>query len=332
MPRPPRIEYEDALYHVTSRGNGRQVLFHTDEDRQRFLSQLQDNLESYGVVLHAWVLMSNHFHLVVRTPRANLSRFMQRLNSSYSLYYRYKHGKPGHVLGGRYKAPVIEDDAYLLAVTRYVHLNPVKTKDMEKRSGQERVRYLEGYGGSSYPGYVNGKASQEWVNYGVLQEYGRDLKEARKRYRAYTHAGVLEDDEPLRALMREGAYAIGSGEFVEQVERELAKRATGGPGDADVALPWRGIGLEVIDEEVARRYGMKEEDLREHGRKAGLGKAVAVELAARWSGATLRAIGQHYGGISGQAVGMIRKRIGREKGIAWANLERALRAAGSADK
>ena len=96
MPRPPRIEYSDALYHVTSRGNARQSLFHTDQDRQRFLLQLQDNLESYGVVLYAWVLMTNHFHLVVRTPRANLSRFMQRLNSSYSLYYRYKHRKPGH--------------------------------------------------------------------------------------------------------------------------------------------------------------------------------------------------------------------------------------------
>ena len=131
MPRPPRIEYPNALYHVTSRGNARQTLFHTDQDRQRFLTQLQDNLDSYGVVLYAWVLMTNHFHLVIRTPRANLSRFMQRLNSSYSLYYRYKHRKPGHVLGGRYKAPVIEDEEYLLAVTRYVHLHPIKTGEQK---------------------------------------------------------------------------------------------------------------------------------------------------------------------------------------------------------
>lgn len=323
MSRPPRIEFENALYHVTSRGNGRQILFHTDEDRQRFLTQLQDNLESYGVVLSAWVLMTNHFHLVVKTPRGNLSRFMQRLNSSFSLYYRYKHGKPGHVLGGRYKARAIEEDEYLLAVTRYVHLNPVKTREMEQRAAAERVQYLEAYPWSSYPGYVNPKHWPAWMDDGVLREYGRNMEEARRRYRAYCHAAVRESDDAIREMMKANAYAIGSEKFVESIEQKLASRATGGPMDADVLLPWVGVPLDAIDGAVCRTYGVQDATLREHGKRAGLAKAVAVELAVRWSGKTLRAVGQHYGGISSQAVAMIRQRIRRTEGIDWTKLEQA---------
>ena len=110
MPRAPRIDFPDALYHVISRGNGRADIFWTDDDRLRFLRQLADGLQTAGVLLYAYVLMDNHFHLLVRTPRANLSRFMQRLGTSYALYCRYKHRKPGHQLEGRFKAKLVEDE------------------------------------------------------------------------------------------------------------------------------------------------------------------------------------------------------------------------------
>jgi len=324
MPRPPRVEYSDALYHVTSRGNARQTLFHTDHDRQRFLIQLQDNLESYGVVLYAWVLMTNHFHLVVRTPRANLSRFMQRLNSSYSLYYRCKHGKPGHVLGGRYKAPAIEDEEYLLAVTRYVHLNPIKTGEQKRRTRAERVGYLEAYGWSSYPAYAGKATFPDWMSDHVLRGYGRTRKEAHRRYRAYALAGVLEVDTPIVELMRASPYAIGGEEFVERIEKTLRDRSRGDALDADVSLPWRGVELDVIDRVVCEKYGIRPEDLRLHGHAVGEAKLVAVELAARRSGKTLRAIGALYGGITGQAVAMIRQRARREKRVDWREMEQVL--------
>ena len=122
MPRKPRVQYTDALYHVTSRGNARREIFHTDDDRERFLDQLRNRVESSGVIVYAFVLMGNHYHLLVRTPRANLDRFMQRLNTSYALYYRYKHGKPGHVFQGRYQALLVTDDSYVLTLSRYIHL------------------------------------------------------------------------------------------------------------------------------------------------------------------------------------------------------------------
>ncbi len=321
MARPPRIEFEGALYHVTSRGNARQIIFHTDQDRQRFLRQLQDNLEQYGVILYAWVLMSNHYHLVVRTPRANLGRFMQRLNSSYSLYYRYKHAKPGHAFGGRYKAPLVESDEYLLALTQYVHLNPVKTKAAKQKTPRERIRMLEAYSWSSYSDYVKSRAPATWLDYEVLKQYGRNLEEARRRYRAYMQAMVAEDAEPLKDLMGRSMYALGSEEYVEKVEKDLSGGKTGQAKDADIYRPWRGIELAVIDQAVAKAYGIEAGQLRKHGRSAGGAKAVAVELATRWSGLTQREIGAYYGGISGQAVYMMRQRLKNNSRINWSELE-----------
>ena len=322
MARQPRKEFENALYHVTSRGNARQVIFHTDGDRRRFLDQLQDNLEQYGVILYAWVLMSNHYHLVVRTPRANLGRFMQRLNSSYSLYYRYKHAKPGHAFGGRYKAPLVESDQYLLALTRYVHLNPVKTKTAREKPPKERFRMLEGCPWSSYPDYVGNRQAAAWIDRSVLKHYGRSREEAQRRYRAYVQAMVAQDDEPLRGLMARSMHVLGSEEFVKKVEKELSSGKTGQARDADVQRPWRGVGMAAVDEVVAKAYGIEMAELRKHGRSAGEAKAVAVELAARRSGRTQREIGAHYGGISGQAVHMICRRLMDNKKIDWPELEK----------
>lgn len=327
MPRPLRMEFEHALYHVTSRGNARQVLFHTDSDRIRFLGQLRDNLETYGVVLYAWVLMDNHFHLVLRTPRANLSRFMQRLNSSYSLYYRYKHGKSGHVMGGRFKAPVIQDDTYLLSVTRYVHLNPVQTQRQQQRTAKERMAFLNAYPWSSFPNYVRNTPFPDWMSNYVLKAYGRNLKEARKRYRSLVLSGMTRQKEAAQDLMKSSPYAIGSADFVDRTTRELSRRATGGPQDRDISLPRTGMALNEIDRVVSQYFGVSPAELQQHGRTAGPAKIVALELAARWSGKTLRAIGQYYGQISSQAVTMARKRAKQIQKVEWDKLGRELEAA-----
>lgn len=322
MPRPPRIEYEGALYHVTSRGNGRQVIFHADADRERFLEQLQDNLETFAVDLYAYVLMSNHYHLLVRTRRANLGRFVQRLNTSYGLYYRYRHRKPGHVFQGRYKAKVVGSDEYLLGLTRYIHLNPVKTREASGWSRAKRITWLEAYRWSSYPGYVSERAAQPWVNYAVLKAYGRSRGVAGDRYRAYTQANVLESDEALRALLSESAHAVGDERFRAELEAQLRKRRRGDERDRDVNLPDRRVELGALDRVVAEAYGVEVEHLKAHGHRAGEAKVMAVELAVRLSGLNQREIGRHYGGIGSSAVAMIRRKARR----AGAPFERRLAA------
>ena len=309
MPRPPRIEVEGGLYHLTSRGNGRQIIFHGDGDRLRFLDQLQDNLETFEVSLYAFALMSNHYHLLIRTRRANLARFVQRLNTSYALYHGYKHGQPGHVFQGRYHAKLVDGDEYLLRLTRYIHLNPIKTEAAHGLSVAERVRRLDGYRWSSYPGYTSEKRAVAWVDYAILRHYGRTLAEARRRYQAYVRAMAMENDEPLRDILRANPYAVGEKPFLDDVERQLKSRCPGDAKDRDVAWPADCVKLIEVDHAVAQEYGVDVAVLKLHGHVAGEAKVMAVELAARVSGLTQREIGQHYGGISSSAVAMIRRAV-----------------------
>jgi putative transposase len=308
MPRPPRIDFPDAVYHVTSRGNGRADIFWNDDDRRRFLGQLAQHLHLAAVVLYAYVLLDNHFHLLVRTPRANLSRFMQRLLTAHALYARYKHRRPGHLFQGRFKAKLVEDEVYLLAATRYIHLNAVKIAACRRMSRQERLERLEAYPWSSYRGYVSAARAEEFVRYDVLREYGRDLSAARRQYRAYVRACLTEDDTPMLAAMAASRYAIGGAAFVERTEARIEERRSGRLQDRDLDLPRWTVPPEEIDAMVARHYGIEVAVLSAHGHRAGPAKAVAVELAARLAGMGSRAIGVRYG-IGAAAVGAIHQRL-----------------------
>ena len=307
MPRPPRIDFPNAIYHVTSRGNGRADIFHRDEDRQRFLAQLAHHLRLCAVDLYAFALMDNHIHLLCRTPRANLSRFMQRLLSSYALYWRYKHRRPGHLFQGRFKAKLVEDEVYLMAVTRYIHLNPVKIAACRRLSAAERLSRLEAYPWSSYGGYAAASKALEFVNYKVLKEYGPDMAGARA-YRAYVQACLTEDDGPLLEAMAASRYAIGGSAFIERTVEQIEQRRSGRLQDQDLDLPRRTVSLEEIDEAVARHYRINPKLLSAHGRSVGCGKSVALELAAQLADLSGRAIGDHYG-VCANAVGANRRRL-----------------------
>jgi len=155
MARPLRIDYSDAYYHVTCRGNERKNIFQDDRDREVFLQKLQTSLAIYSVRLHAYVLMQNHFHFVCQTPKANLSSFMRQFNVSYTAFYNRRHNRVGHLYQGRFGAVVVEADSYLLELSRYVHLNPVRVGSMQRAGIAEQVRYLKRYSWSSLAGYLN---------------------------------------------------------------------------------------------------------------------------------------------------------------------------------
>lgn len=297
------------MYHLTSRGNGRQIIFQEDADRQHFLAQLQDNLETFDVVLHAFVLMTNHYHLLVRTRRANCSRFAQRLNTSYALYYRYKHDHPGHLFQGRYTAKLVDGDTYLLRLTRYIHLNPVKTDEAKHFNLKQRIARLSEYRWSSYPGYVSAARAVPWVDYRVLKNYGRSWREARQHYQRFTETMVMNTDESLHQVMTANSYAVGDEPFVRSVEDEFKALRKGTDQDRDLALPKGSIELEDLDQLVAQAYGVAPDSLKCHGHTAKEAKMAAVEIAARLSGLTQREIGRHYGGISSSAVAMIRRKV-----------------------
>ena len=128
MGRPLRIEYPDAHYHVTSRGNERKDVFKSQKDREQFLSYLESAVSRYDAVIHAYCLMSNHYHLLLETPSGNLSKIMQHINGAYTSYFNVKRKRSGHLFQGRYKAIVIEADEYVQELSRYIHLKPRASK------------------------------------------------------------------------------------------------------------------------------------------------------------------------------------------------------------
>ena len=182
MSRPLRIEFAGALYHVTSRGNGRKPIFRDDQDRLSFLEVLHKVNQRYHWLCHAYCLMSNHYHLIIETPEGNLSRGMRQLNGVYTMYFNRRHRTVGHVFQGRYKAILVEKESYLLEVCRYVVLNPVRAGLVERPEGWSWSSY-RGTAGLNKP---HPSLTIDWI----LGQMGKEKRGAVKRYRAYVREGM----------------------------------------------------------------------------------------------------------------------------------------------
>jgi len=205
MARPLRIEFEGAVYHVTSRGNARQDIFLDDKDREQFLEDLARVVNRFGWRCHAYCLMSNHYHLLVETPEANLSRGMQLLNSVLSQRFNRRHRRVGHVLQGRFKGILVEKEGHLLELARYIVLNPV-------RAGT--VTHPLEYRWSSYSATLDRVKPPEFLCTGwILAQFNDDPKRARAAYRRFVEEGFeVHVWDGLK-----GGILLGSEEFVERM-------------------------------------------------------------------------------------------------------------------
>jgi len=182
MTRPLRIEYAGGLYHITSRGDGREDIYLNDTDREAFVHLLGEVCGRFGWLCYAYCLMDNHYHLLIETPDANLSRGMRQLNGVYTQRFNRSHGRCGHVFQGRYKAIVAQKEAYLLELCRYVVLNPV-------RAGM--VNDVADWPWSSFPATVGVVKPQLWLVVDeVLNWFGNQRKQAMKRYVNFVLEGV----------------------------------------------------------------------------------------------------------------------------------------------
>ncbi len=212
MPRPIRIEYEDAYYHVMNRGRGHKIIFHTDVYYKSFLETLSEASERFGMIVHGYCLMRNHYHLLLQTPNANLGRIMRHINGIYTQRYnRIKH-TDGPLFRGRYKAVLVEEDAYLLQLSRYIHRNPAETK-------QPMVKKLEQYPWSSYPAYINKAKAPTFLHRDIL--YG--MLGQRQKYQGYqTYVEQGNNDEIQQFYNRTNiASVMGSQGFVDWLQKEI---------------------------------------------------------------------------------------------------------------
>jgi len=211
MARPLRIEYPGAFYHVTSRGNEQKDIFKSDVDRERFLSYLVSAGERYGAVFHAYCLMTNHYHLILETPLGNPSLIMKHINSSYAKYFNIKHKRVGHLLQGRYKAILVEADAYAAELSRYIHLNPV-------RAGM--VKSPEEYRWSSYRFYIEGGESSCRNTGFILGYFGTEGPESRRNYKSYVNEKVAGGYfSPLMEVV--ASTILGSEDFVREIREKM---------------------------------------------------------------------------------------------------------------
>jgi len=207
MARPLRLQFDGAIYHVTSRGNAREDIFDDDGDRHAFLECLEKVVHRLNWLCHAYCLMNNHYHLVIETPEANLSKGMRQLNGIYTQRYNRRHRTVGHVFQGRYKAILIQKESHLMEVCRYVVLNPVRAKAVEK---------VEQWKWSSYRGTAGVAQGPPWlaVNW-VLSQFSQNRHLAASHYRRFVREGI---DRPSIWESVQAQVLLGGEDFIEKLQ------------------------------------------------------------------------------------------------------------------
>jgi REP element-mobilizing transposase RayT len=296
MARQLRVEFENAFYHITSRGNLRDKIFYDDADRERFLRILSRTKERYGFLLHAYALMDNHYHLLMETPKANLSQIMQNINTSYTVYVNRKYQRSGHLLQGRFKGIIVDKDRYLVALSRYIHLNPVRSK---------LVKRPVDYPWTSYRAFIDQKAENSLVDTGeTLSYFSKGRNKAVRAYREFVEVDEGKEENPFAAM--EAGLLLGDGAFMVKVLRRIERIKV----DEEIPQAKRlrkRVSIDAVIKACQLYYGKNRKALVERA-KGNEGRQVAIYLARILSGEKGKEVGQHFG-IKGPAVSDAIKRI-----------------------
>ena len=296
MARQLRVEFENAFYHITSRGNLRDKIFYDAPDRERFLEILGRTKERYGFLLHAYALMDNHYHLLMETPKANLSQIMQNINTSYTVYVNRKYQRSGHLLQGRFKGIIVDKDRYLIALSRYIHLNPVRAK---------LVKRPVNYPWTSYRAFLDQKAENSLVDTeDTLSHFSKHRKRAERAYREFVESGEGKEENPFAAM--EAGLLLGGGAFKAKVLRRIEKMKV----DEEIPQAKRlrkRVSIDAVIKACQLYYGKNRKALVERVR-GNEGRQVAIYLAKILSGEKGKEIGRYFG-IKGPAVSDAIKRI-----------------------
>ncbi|MGD0649750.1 MAG: transposase [Verrucomicrobiia bacterium] len=334
MARPLRVDIEDGWYHVTARVNERRAVFAYDADRRRFLELLGEWVERFGLRLHAYVLMENHYHLLVQTPQANLSPAMQWLQISYTVWFNRRHRRVGHLFQGRFKAVVLEREV-AVEVSRYVHLNPVRIGrlglgkaarqrtrvgvggSVEAKVVAERVQRLRAYRWSSYRAYAGLSQGPAWLTQReVLEMLGGGADQQRRQaYRRFVEQAIREGvvQSPWERL--QAGVLLGGAEFVRRMRRHLR-------GDEKEQAGLRRLRERAsFDRAVAVVERLKSEKWETFRDRYGdWGRDLALYLGRKRCGMRLRDLavaagGLDYGSVSG-AVRRFEQQLQRDKKLA----------------
>jgi REP element-mobilizing transposase RayT len=328
MPRKSRIDAPGALHHIIVRGIERCKIFRDDQDRHRFLDRLGGIVEDTGTVCYAWALIPNHFHLLLRTGSVPIASVMRRLLTGHAVSFNRRHHRTGHLFQNRYKSILCQEDAYLLELVRYIHLNPLRAKLVADMAALGKYPFC-GHAG------ILGLHRQRWQDVEALLAYfGRQLVSARKRYCAFVSQGVdlgrrwdLTGGGLIRSsggwaavqtLKKEKAHVksderiLGDGNFVEKTLSESRERY-----ERQYALKASGFGLDEVAERVGRLLGIESEEVWQPGKPRI--RVEARSLLCYWA---VRELGQSMTAMSrrlGISIAAVSKAVARGAALAERN-------------
>jgi REP element-mobilizing transposase RayT len=307
MTRAWRIEYEGAFYHVLSRGNEKQNIVNTDGDRKLFLATVGEMGERFEIDVFAYVLMDNHYHLLFRTNRANLCRSMQWFGATYTKRFNLRHNRSGHLFQGRFKNMLVQNDAYLLLLSYYIHRNPL-------RAGM--VKRLADYKWSSYRSYAYGTSHQSWLNTNVILTQFMNVKDQHHAYRENMQKYSKEEQRVWEDL-RHGIF-VGTEKFVKKIKKRYL------PDIPHAELPSqkqviRDVNIETV---ILKAAGLLKCDMNLFRESSRISKSVKVDrdllIYVSWQlgVATNQEIGEKFGlsySAVSQRVKIIKEMLNKDK-------------------
>jgi REP element-mobilizing transposase RayT len=322
MARAPRIHIPGAWYHVTARGNERRAIFREERDYAQMILTIEETIARFALRLHGYVLMENHYHLILEAPEGNLSRAMQWLNVSYSIWFNRRHRRIGHLFQGRFKAIIADPQEWGLALSRYVHLNPLRTRRHTlskperqqvatgKRKGataaqiSKRLLFLNGYRWSSYRAFAGYEPQPQWLETNAIASLIEgDPRRWRSKYRALVQEGAREGAlSPWPAV--EAQAVLGGHALLEEVRTQIKEGRREIVGKRSLNRRCTFEDAVAVVEWHSRTPWEKFKNLRGHP-----GREMVFWLARRHAGMTLAQLGERSAAADYAAVAMALRRF-----------------------
>ena len=322
MARALRKPILDGWYHVFSRGWDRRSVFSDDRDRLHFLELLGEYHQRYRIRIHAYALMSNHYHLVVQTPDGNLSDGMRWLNGSYGVWHNTRHQRVGTLWQGRFRDVVVENSAWAYELSQYVHLNPLRLaglgldqrgRVLESRGYRqpsteqvtERLRRLRAYRWSSYRVYGGYASAPNWLTSGgLLKRAHREENQQRSAYRKAIKENLAYGVDPSRVERLRDVVSIGTAEYALKIRKSIGKDIEGHTGVKEMR---KRVPMDRVRIGVEKICGERWEEMS--GRHGHVGRPLLLWGIQRYCGETLREAGVYAGGMKTTAVNNAIKRL-----------------------
>jgi len=323
MPRHARLDAPGALHHIMVRGIDKSNIFRDAEDKARFLERLGQNIQDAKCSIYAWVLMDNHIHMLFRSGQDGISAVMRKLLTWYAQYFNRRHGRKGHLFENRYKSILCDEDNYLLALVRYIHLNPVRANIIQTMSEMDK------YPWSGHRAVI-GKAKNPWMDIAtVLAQFGGTKRKAMNEYRRFMQEGLDQGHDPqysggglvrslggwsnVLSMRRKGQKEetderiLGSGDFVHQIVKEAEDKSL-----RQMKLKRSGMTLTKIIDRECKKVQISRQELESGSRRSKVSQARA-EIARRGM----------------KELGLPAAEIARHLGVATSSITRAVEKMGS---